>query len=238
MLLDPRTPLSLSALACAVALAGCTDVLDASPDGELVALSAKTPAPETDEVPSAEVAFASRDGALDSFGPARAALLHPRGGALLVDDEARLSWVRKGVRQPLLDEVVGKPALLDDGRVVAARSTDPGESDLWLVTLDGAPPRALTATAGADGQPFVLADGRVLFVSDRSGVVALFVVDPSTREVTQLTNQGERPGALSERFVPTPVGEPWQEGARVFYDAGDAIWSVDVTTGDAEEVRR
>lgn len=237
MLLGSR-PSPLVALTGVLALAGCTDVLDASPEGELVALSSKAPLAETDEVPTAEVALAGRDGALQRFGDARDARLHPRGGALVVDGEARLTWVKDGARRALLDGVVGRPAVLEDGRVIAARSTDPGESDLWLVTLDGAPPRALTATPGADGQPFVLDDGRVLFVSDRSGVAALYVVDPTTREVTQLTNQGERPGALSSRFVPPPIREPQQEGARVIYDAGDGIWSVDIHTGSAEEVRR
>lgn len=238
-LLTART-LPVPALACAFALVGCTDVLDRSPEGELVALSTKTPAPETDEVPTHEVALSAPDGALDTLGRARAARMHPTGGALLVDEEARLLWVEKGergARRPLLDAVVGRPALLGDGRVVAARSTDPGESDLWLVTLDGAPPRALTASPGADGQPFVLDDGRVLFVSDRTGVAALWVVDPATREAKQLTNHGERAGALSDRFVPPPVGEPRQEGTRVIYDAGDGLWSVDVVTGTAEEVR-
>lgn len=224
-------------LGCALALVGCTDVLDRSPEAEIVALSTKTPAPETDELPTHEIALTQADGTAEPLGRARTARLHPRG-TLVVDEEARLLLVEQGARRPLLDSVEGRPALLPDGRVVASRSTDPGESDLWLVTLDGAPPRALTATPGADGQPFVLDDGRVLFVSDRTGVVGLYIVDPATGEVTQLTNAGERPGALSDRFVPTPVREPWQEGSRVFYDAGDGVWAVDLRTGKAEEVRR
>ncbi len=222
------------------ALVGCTaEVIDASADEALLAVEHSAPRAETDEVPTATVALERRDGRVQELGDARAARLHPRGGALVVDANAALSLVQGDGKRALLDSVVGRPALLPDGRVVASRSTDIGESDLWIVTLDGAPPRALTSTAGADGQPFVLDDGRVLFVSDRTGVVGLYVVDPATREVTPLTNQGERPGRLSDRFVPTPaIGEPRQEGTRVIYDAGDGIWAVDIHTGKAEEVRR
>lgn len=233
-LLSLRTRAALALAAC-VPL-GCTDVLDRAPDKEIVALSTKAPAPETDEVPTHEIALTHADGAMAPLGQAREARLHPRG-ALVVDAEARLLLVENGVSRTLLESVEGRPALLADGRVVASRSTDPGESDLWLVTLDGAPPRALTATPGADGQPFVLEDGRVLFVSDRTGIVALYIVDPASGETTQLTNLGERPGALSERFVPTPLREPWQEGSRVLYDAGDGIWAVDIRTGKAERVK-
>lgn len=229
----------LTAVAAGSLALSCTapTVVDATSDETLLALDRSAPAPETDEVPTSVVALSSADGAMLDLGDARAARLHPNGGALVVDGDAQLSWVKGDSRRPLLDSVVGRPAVLDDGRVLASRSTDLGESDLWLVTLDGAPPRALTATAGADGQPFVLEDGRVLFVSDRTGVAALYVVEVDSKQVRQLTNHHEVAGRLSERFVPPPVGEPWQKGERVFYDAGDAIWSVDVVTGAAEVAR-
>lgn len=234
-LLLPR----LMTVAAASLALSCTvpDVIDATADETLVSLGSSDPLPETDEVPTSALAIAAENGAMLDLGEAREARLHPKGGALVVDGDARLFWVTSDARRPLLDSVVGRPALLRDGRVIAARATDLGESDLWLVTTDGAPPRALTATAGADGQPFVLEDGRVLFVSDRTGVAALYIVDVESRQATQLTNHGEQPGRLSERFVPPPVREPWQQDGRVFYDAGDAIWSLDLTSGAAEVAR-
>ncbi len=81
----------------------------------------------------------------------RAAVTTTEGRVVLVDDAARLVVVDGPA---LLDDVVGAPAALHDGRVVAARATEPGESDLWVVTMDGAPPRAIAAAHGADGQPF------------------------------------------------------------------------------------
>lgn len=219
------------------ALVGCQSgaILDSQVPAEVVVLEKSTPPSETDGISLATVAINEGDGSLTRLGRVQSVTRHPGRGMLLVDEGSRLVLVQRGVRTSLLDGVEGKPAVLPDGRIVASRAGDPGESDLWLVGVDGEAPRALTTGAGGNGHPFVLDDGRVMFLSSRTGVASIFVIDPATGETTQLTNHGERPGRLSERFVPPPaIGEPWQQGRRVFYDAGDAVWSVDVVTGHAE----
>lgn len=185
------------------------------------------PRAESDERPS----FALRVGEHTLRGRAAIALID--GRAALIDDAGALLLVDAGRRTKLLDgvrEVID----LGDGRVLASRSTDVGESDLWIVRLDRkAPPRALAAAHGADTTPFLLDDGRVLFTSTRTGVASLFIVALDGSGLRQLTNKNAKPGALGDAFVPTPAGAIAQDGARVTYDAGDALWTVDVDTGTA-----
>ena len=222
------------------ALSLCGGVLDAGcgRSDRLALEPASAPRAETDEEP---LFHASIDGddRVQPLGLVRHAFMLPDGRALTVD-ATRTLWVTDGERTArLLDGVLGVPVLRTDA-VVAARATAPGESDLWLVPLGApaadatetrrAPPRALAAQHGADGQPFVLDDGRVLFVSDRTGVASVFLVDPARdlHRAAQLTNVGERPGALSPAFVRPPVSWIAQDGARVRYVDGDRERTLDV----------
>lgn len=174
------------------------------------------------------------------LGTGRGALALPDGRFALVDDADALVLVDGATRTHLLDHVTTAPLALPDGRLLASRTTEAGESDLWLVTLDrSSPPRALAAARGADALPFLLDDGRVLFTSTRTGVASLFIVGLEGRGLRQLTNAGLAPGKLKRGFVPTPLDTTSmrREGARVSYDAGEAIWSIDVDTGVAQEAR-
>jgi hypothetical protein len=197
------------------AVAGCSGQgILAEHEGAAVVVTAPAAAmPESDHVPAHGVVLADAQGHEHRLPAARAAALWPRRGVagaprvLAVDDAARLVVIEGGRRLPLLDRVVGAPVVLDEGRALAARETEPGETDLWIVGDDGQPPRALAAAPGADDAVAVLPDGRVLFVSGRSGVAALWVVAAdATATPRQLTNLGERPGALSPAFVPPPEG--------------------------------
>ena len=80
----------------------------------------------------------------------------------------------------------------------------------------------------------VLDDGRVLFVSDRTGVAAVWIVEPARQQARQLTNHSARPGRLGAAFVPPPVAWTRQRGSVVEYDAGDARVVLDVDTATAE----
>jgi hypothetical protein len=222
-------------------LAGCEDVrtLDQRGDATLVQTARHPGVHETDEPPAFSIAHLRDDsGARDhlhALPAARAALLLDADRVLLVDTERRLLLRTPKGSATLLDTIVGAPARLQDGRVIAARETEPGESDLWVLDPDAPakPPRALAASEGSNELPFVLADGRVLFVSGRTGVAALFVVDPAGGEPTQLTNRNARPGALGTDFVPVYLGDdpPTQEGDVVTWRSGDDTFTLDVLTG-------
>ena len=103
---------------------------------------------------------------------------------------------------------------------------EPGESDLTLVSANGTQ-RVLAAGPGPDDLPTLLTDGRIAFVSGRTGVASLFVVDPKDDDVVQLTNRGLR--RVTPDFVPPPVRRI--EVAREFveYDAGRGQrWRVEI----------
>ena len=199
----------------ALSIAGCSapSTLDERDGAALVVTRAADAMAESDHVPAHDVVLADAAGHEHRLPAARAAVLWPHAGVTVaprvaaVDADARLVLVEDGRRRPLLDRVVGVPVVVDDHHLIAARETEPGETDLWLVGDDGAPPRALAAAPGADDSPQVLPDGRVLFVSGRSGVASLWVVDQTPgAPPRQLTNIGERPGALTPSFVPPPEG--------------------------------
>lgn len=221
-----RSSTLLLVLAAAIPGAGCTgqSVLDER-DGAAVVVTAPAAAmTETDHVPAHGVVLADADGHEHRLPAARAAALWPRAGAtgtprvVAVDAGARLIAIDAGQRRPLLDHVVGAPVVVDATRVIAARETSPGETDLWIVGDDGQPSRALAGAPGADDSPSVLADGRVVFVSGRSGVAALWIVDADPAATPrQLTNHGEVPGALSSSFVPPPEGPVTLEGNTLVY---------------------
>lgn len=231
-------------LVCAVALAawtsGCSGqtVLDEHNGAALVQTSSTTPMVDSDDVPAHTVVLSAADGTETRLPHTRAAALWPTTDAadrvVVVDHDARLFVQQGATRRALLDQVVGTPVVLDSQRVIAARETEPGESDLWILTADGQPPRALAAAPGADDSAFVLDDGRVLFVSGRTGVASLWVVAADAAATPrQLTNQGQRPGALTSSFVPPPAGPVRQQGATVVYDVDGVPWQVNVTSGAA-----
>ncbi|MEW5852640.1 MAG: hypothetical protein AB2A00_27900 [Myxococcota bacterium] len=214
----------ISVLLLAAAL-GCSQPVDA------VQLGAPLPGrPETDQ-PRVQPAHFDDGVARLDLGHVRASAVLPDGRAVVVDEPGRLVLTDGVQRRVLLDAVVGVPAVLGDGKVLATRSEEPGQADLWIVEVDDAKARPWLTWPGAEGQPTVLPDGRVLFVADRGGVASLYVANLDGSGWRQLTNHHARPGALGDRFVPPPVRVLRQEGSRVIYDAGDATWFIDVDSG-------
>lgn len=131
--------------------------------------------------------------------------------------------------------VLGPPALLSGGRRVEARATDePGESDLWLVEASGAA-ASLAAAQGPDEMPMALPDGRVAFVSGRTTVASLWIVEPSSGLVVQITNRGLVAGKPWSGFVPPPARDVRISASALSYDDGSGRrWSVDFSAGKAE----
>jgi hypothetical protein len=211
---------------------GCSGptVLDEADGAALLQVSSSPAMADSDDVPVLGVVLSAADGRETRLPDARAAALWPAASA---DADARLLVQQGARRRQLLDGVVGEPVVLDNTRVIVARQTEPGETDLWMVTDDGQPPRALAAAPGADDSALVLHDGRVLFVSGRTGIASLWIVDADPMATPrQLTNQGQRPGALTSSFVPPPATTPTQQGSAIVYDGGDGtVWRVDLDSG-------
>lgn len=136
-------------------------------------------------------------------------------------------------------DVLGVPARRPSGeRVVARRGSEPGESDLYVESTDGRS-RPLAPAPGPDELPIALPDGRIAFVSGRTSVASLFVVDPETGALRQLTNRGLVAGRAWQGFVPPPAREArFEAGALVYDDGSGEIWRVDLTTGDARSLGR
>jgi hypothetical protein len=167
----------------------------------------------------------------ESDQPVAAARVAAHGVVAEVSAGGALRVTRAG-RPPLaFDRAIGRPAVLGDGSVVVARRGEgPGESDLWLIARDGAA-HALAPAAGPDDLPVALADGRVAFVSGRTGVASLFVVEPASGSVVQLTNRGVR-SARDPSFVPPPLRVLRLDAVALVYDAGGGReWRVELASG-------
>jgi Tol biopolymer transport system component len=143
-------------------------------------------------------------------------------------------------RLPETDHRIGTEraplAKLENGVVVSKPGDAPGESDLWLHPAKGEP-RALTSAPGGDDMPAALSDGRIAFVSNRTTVASLWILDPATGEERQLTNVGLAAGKNMAGFVPTPMKELQVDGKALRYEAAPGQWwSVDADSGKAERV--
>ena len=110
---------------------------------------------------------------------------------------------------------VGDPQVSPDGqRVAFVRTTTDSatgkrNADIWVVAADGsARPRPLITGPGGDDTPRFLADGRIAFISARSGTPQVYLADASGRHVRAVTR-------LSGGVQPPLVVSP--DGRRVAY---------------------
>ena len=120
-------------------------------------------------------------------------------------------------------ERLSSPAVSPDGSRIAfvVRATDfeadRGRTDLWLVGVDGRDPRRLTSHEASDHSPVWLPDGRLLFLSSRSGSTQVWRIDPDGGEASQVTDLPLAVGNL----VVDPTGERIAVTAEVFADCED-----------------
>ena len=160
---------------------------------------------------------------------------------LRVDEDGVLWRQANGISTKLLEGVAGTPVISADRSIVVSRRGDaPGETDLWLVPASGEP-RALAPAAGPDDQPTLLGDGRIAFVSARTTVASIWIVDPRTGVASQLTNRGLAAGRNMSGFVPTPMMRMSAVKNELRYESAPGEhWAVDVTSGAARrtEVQR
>jgi dipeptidyl aminopeptidase/acylaminoacyl peptidase len=88
---------------------------------------------------------------------------------------------------------IADPQVSPDGKQVAfvLRDTDlaanKGVTDLWLAPTQGGEPRQLTNSPAGESNPRWADDGRLYFLSTRSGSNQIWVIDPRGGEATQVS---------------------------------------------------
>lgn len=152
----------------------------------------------------------------------------------VVDRDGVLWRIAAGEKTRVIDRARRVPVVHPRGAIVVRAGDEPGRTSLWL--LSAGEPRAIAASTGADDRPFVLPDGRVVFVSTRSSVASVWILDAALTEARQLTNVGLVAGRGLDGFVPPPAGEIRFVAGRVEYDAGGGWWSLDPNDGKAERL--
>ncbi len=105
---------------------------------------------------------------------------------------------------------VSSARVAPDGLWIAFRSAVP-EEDLFVVHPDGSGLRQLTDDAARDRGPVWLADGRILFFSDRSGRYEAWAIRPDGSGLEQLTSTRGEP-------IYAPLGAP--DGRRLVCKIG------------------
>ena len=210
----------LALLAALVALVGCTSPAAPPATGRAAqavvaaanAFFVPDPGPPPHEAPPLGTLW------IDRRAVARVQAVAP-GARAWVDAQGTLVVDGRAVADHVLPDLAAGP----DGAIAFTRSPLPPLSDVWLL-VPGAAPKAITADGHSD-RPVVLPDGTLRWISSAgTGLVGWF--GPAGR----LTNA---PGAP---FTPVPAfpahTRVLPDGA-VLYDAGEAWWIFDATTGQA-----
>ncbi|MCK6570702.1 hypothetical protein L6V77_06250 [Myxococcota bacterium] len=168
-----------------------------------------------DETPPTHTLYAREGGTTRvvsrvwAVAPGGAARVEP-GGALRIGDAVVDTNVRPGL------------ATAPDGTVAYTRAPSPPASDVWRIRPGGRPERV--TTDGRSERPFYLPDGRLLYTSSAgTGRVGWFLED-------------RRLNSFPEARVPAFPDRTRFEGGRVIFDAGDALYALDVDTGRTERL--
>jgi serine/threonine protein kinase/Tol biopolymer transport system component len=117
-----------------------------------------------------------------------------------------------------------------DGKVVYASNAS-GNSDIWVMSADGAGQKQLTDDAHFDGWPVVSPDGSyIIFVSGRTGTLNIWRMNVDGSEPKQLSN-----GKIDDHPDCSPDGK-WI----VYESLGDtgfpALWKVSIDGGGAMQL--
>lgn len=182
-------------------------------------VSAPAPAAETERIPGQRTM--SPDGqwiAAISEG-SRQLVVFPAG---LTDERAVHAAL------PVAGEVAGEVAFSPDGKKLVYPQRRGGlETDLMIAPVPPTgEPRVLVAWSGSEDRAVFSADGRRLaFVSGKTGVAALYVIDIAKGEASavQVTNVGISLPLGNKLFVPPPESNTsvrWQGNELTWTSAG------------------
>lgn len=241
-----RAPLgSRPAVAATTWAALAADPTIAAVDGDVALACAAAPA-DTDAIaPRCDAVVIAPDGGRAPLG---------RGGLLAATrlDATRLVLstadgelrVRVGADEQVLARDARDPRVAPDRRLIAYTQYPPGggpgAAPGRLVALDldrGA--RWVIADDPLASSPFPVPGGaQVLYVSARTGLAALYVVEPGFPP-RQLTNVGRR--VVDAAFVPVPGRElAWLDASHAVYtatyDGVARLWALDLATGAARDL--
>jgi len=226
--------LSAATLGCEPGTGPALEGTAPAPAGHL-AIALHHAAPPESDVPAAGVAVLTTPKGetvtLHGAAPVRFAVLDPAGRfAATVGVDRSLRVTPLPAREPdptgahLADGVFEAPVFSPahtSELLFAATSTDAEGNALFLLDASGRLAEVVGAGAHNDRAAFSPDGTDIAFVSDRTGIPAVFVLHRASGDVEQLTNNDLRrvPGRAPDGYVPPPVDGPlrWTD-AGIAYD--------------------
>ncbi len=177
------------------------------------------------------------------------ASLSPVDGRIAYITENSILWVTDASAEnsvKLYKGVVSGGAWSPDGSKLAFTAEHPSSPipnpDIFVAeTKENGVVTQLTTHINDDDIPVWSPDGtHILFVSGRTGVASLWIVQADGNSMKQVTNRGIMggKGKSPKEFIPVPVFDKatlWPEQGKIYFHSGDELW---VLQGDQTTTER
>lgn len=166
------------------------------------------------------------------------ASLSPVGGRIACITESYTLWVTDSSGEhaiKLYEGVVSGGAWSPDGSKLAFAAENPLDKipnpDIFVAeTKQNSVLTQLTTHISDDDIPAWSPDGRqILFVSGRTGIASLWIIQVDGSNLRQVTNKGIHggQGTPPEGFIPVPVFDKaivWPDQGKIYFHSGDELW--------------